>query len=172
MGADEFPIAERHAAEVLRPRSVGGGVEDHAADLAGTQLLRLGRKSQKSIDSALGELLQKVAAAGCRDPVDVVAGVETDVRRNGRKKHMSAGARLLGDADPFASQVADGTDGLVREQLVAAGMHPGQGDDRLAGIHVCNYPRGRLQLKIELAACHGVGGCVWNVANIGKPFRA
>ena len=48
MIADELPVADHHAAEVLRPWLVGGGVEDHATDLAGAQLLRLGGKPRKA----------------------------------------------------------------------------------------------------------------------------
>ena len=37
-------------------------VDDHAADVAGAQLLRLGRKAEESVDLALGEQLHGVAS--------------------------------------------------------------------------------------------------------------
>ena len=74
-------IAGGHAAEVLRPRLVRGHVEDHAADLAGAQLLRLGGKAKEGVDLPLGEQLHEVAGrAG--DPVDVLVRVEPDVGRH------------------------------------------------------------------------------------------
>ena len=55
--AHEFPIARQHAAEILRPWAVDGAVDDHMADLAGAQFLRLGRKAQEGIDLSLDEEL-------------------------------------------------------------------------------------------------------------------
>ena len=48
MIADQGPVARQDAAEILRPGLVRGRVEDDAADLAGAQLLRLGRKARKA----------------------------------------------------------------------------------------------------------------------------
>src|ERR1700736_3020878 len=39
----EFTTARQHAAKVLRPGAVDGAVDDHMADPAGVQFLRLGR---------------------------------------------------------------------------------------------------------------------------------
>ena len=61
MIADEVPVAVRYAAEILRPWLVRGHVEDHATDLAGAQLLWLGREREKGIDFAVGEQLHELA---------------------------------------------------------------------------------------------------------------
>src|SRR5207249_3407346 len=42
--ANVVAVSRYHAAEVLRPRTIDGAVEDYMADIAGTQFLRLGRK--------------------------------------------------------------------------------------------------------------------------------
>src|SRR5262249_50079344 len=48
--ADEVPVARQHTAVVLRPRTIHGAVDNHMADLAGAQLLRLRRKTEPRID--------------------------------------------------------------------------------------------------------------------------
>jgi hypothetical protein len=170
MTSDEVPSAVRRAAEVVRPGLVRGRAEDHSTHLAGAQLLRLGREPEKGIDSPLNELLQEVAArAG--EPVDVRVRVEPDVRRDAREQQVSTRAERLGDADPLALQVADGADGLVREQLVAADMHPRQGRDRLAGIHVGDDPGRGLEVEINFAAGDRVAVGYRHVADVGEPFR-
>ena len=66
---------------------------------------------------------------------------------------MPAGAERL-DADALALQVADGADGLVREQLVAAGMHAGQRRDRLAGVQMAAIQAAvASSVEVDLAAC-------------------
>ena len=137
MIADELPVSHQHAAEVLRPWLVRGRVEDHATDLAGAQLLRLGGKREKRIDFPLDEQLhgeQPHRVAGrTLDPFDVLVRVEPDIRRHDRHVAVFARAQDI-DADLLALQVADGADGLVREQLEASGMHARQRRDRHAGI--------------------------------------
>ena len=85
---------------------------------------------------------------------------------------MPALAELLGDADPLALQVADGSDGLVGEQLVAAGMHTRQRRDRLAGIQLRDDPCRGLEVEVDVAACDSVDRLGRNVADIGEAFRA
>ena len=87
MVADEVAVADQHAAEVLRPRLVGGAVEDHVADLAGAQLLRLGRKAEEGIDLALGEQLHRRCRRAGR-PSRCPLRVEPDIGRHDRQVQM------------------------------------------------------------------------------------
>ena len=95
--------------------------------------------------------------------------VEADIRGNAREEQVPARAGLLGDADPLALQFADGSDGLMREQLVAAGMHARQRGNRLAGIHretthaaICKAKSiSPLSTSLDI-----------QIADVGEPFRA
>ena len=89
---------------------------------------------------------------GLVNPVDVLARIEPDIRDHARQQQVPAGAKLLGMPTRLALQVADGPDGLVREQLVASGMHTSERRDRLTGIHVGDDPTGGLEVKVEFAA--------------------
>ena len=64
---------------------------------------------------------------------------------------MPALTELLGDADPFALQVADGFYWLMREQLVASGMHTRQRRDRLASVHLVGDPCRGLEVEVDVA---------------------
>ena len=61
-------------------------------------------------------------------------------RRDARKQQVSARAELLGDPDPFAPEIADRSDRLVREQLVASGVHACERRERLAHVQTRNDP--------------------------------
>ena len=168
MIADELPVAEHHAAEILRPWLVRAYVEDHAADLASAQFLRFGRGGKKSIDFPCAE--QRHGVAGTRDPMDVLLGVEPDLRRHERQIQVITRAEPP-NADPLAFQVADGADGLMREHLVAAGMHARQRRDRLAGIQMRGDPCSVLKVEVDFAAPDGRRRRRHR-ADIGEPFRA
>jgi hypothetical protein len=75
------------------------------------------------------------------------------------------------DSDPLAFQVADGSDGLMREHLVTPGMHARQRRDRLTGIQMRGDPRSVLKVEVDFAAPDPRR---WrrHRADIGKPFRA
>jgi hypothetical protein len=79
---------------------------------------------------------------------------------------------FLGDSDASALQVADAFDGLVREQLVAPGMHARQCHHRLAGTHVGDDPCDGFQVEVDLAARDSIEGSVRHVADILEPLRA
>jgi hypothetical protein len=66
----------------LRPRAIHCGIDDHLADTAGAQLLRLRRKGEERIDLAVDE---QVFRLGRRigDPVDIPDGVEPDLGSQG-----------------------------------------------------------------------------------------
>ena len=73
----------------------------------------------------------------------------------------------------LALQVADGSDGLVREQLVAAGVHPRQRGDRLAGIHPRDHPcRGLKPKSISPRATASATVPMRQIADISEPFGA
>ena len=77
-------VARKHAAEVLRPGLVRGRVEDHVADLAGAQLLRLGRKAEEGVDLAFGEQLHGVSRRASATHSMSSVGIEPDVCRHDR----------------------------------------------------------------------------------------
>jgi hypothetical protein len=52
---DELDPAEQYAAEVVRPRTIGGTVDQRMPDSAGAELLGLGRNSEKGIDLPVDE---------------------------------------------------------------------------------------------------------------------
>jgi hypothetical protein len=70
---------------------------------------------------------------------------------------VSARAESLRDADLLTLQVADGSDRLVHEQLVAAAVHTGQRRDRLAGVYVRGDKSRDIEVKVDLAAGDAVG---------------
>jgi hypothetical protein len=83
---------------------------------------------------------------------------------------MPALAELLGDADPLALQVADGLDGLVREQLVAARMYARERRDRFAGIHLIGDPCRGLEVEVDVAPRDRIDRQVRHVADVCEPF--
>jgi hypothetical protein len=96
--------------------------------------------------------------------------VEPDLSRNDREEEVAALAELK-DAELLALQIADGSDGLVREQLVAPGMHTRQRQDRLAGVHVRDDPCCGVEIEVDHAAGDRVVRQVLDVADVGEPFR-
>jgi hypothetical protein len=61
------------------------------------------------------------------------------------------------DANLLALQVADGSDRLVRKQLVAAAMHTCQRSDWLAGVNVRGDKCRDIEIEVDLAAGDAVG---------------
>ena len=102
-------------------------------------------------------------------------GIEPDIGGHDREKHVRARAERL-DAHAFALQIEDGADGLVREQLEAAGMHTRQDRDRHAGIDRDDERRREVQTEVDLAAPRssraGSPDRHRHVADIGEAFRA
>jgi hypothetical protein len=130
-----------------------------------------GGEPEKGVYLAGGEHFLEIAG-GCGDPVDVLVRVEPNLRRHGREEQVAARARLLWDSDPPALKVTDGSDGFVREQLVAAGMHPRQRGNWLAGIHVRDDPCGGMELEVEIAVRDSIHSRTFHEPNVGEPFRA
>src|SRR5262249_14892258 len=139
-----------HAAIVLRPWTVDRAVDDHVADLAGAQLLRLRWEAESGIDLSVGEELHR-RAGGTGDPVDILRRIEPDMRRQGGDEHVRGGAEV-GHANGLASEVRDAADTFLAEQLEAADMDAADDRDLLAGIDR-NDKRGRkVQCEVDLAA--------------------
>jgi hypothetical protein len=137
MSADELPVPDQHAAEVLRPRLVRRHAEDHAADPARPQLLRLGGEAKEGIDFPFDKPLHGKQPgrgnSGPLHPFDLRVRVEPDACRHDRHVSLLARAHDI-DADSLALQLGDGADGFMREQLEAAGMYACERGDRHAGI--------------------------------------
>ena len=85
---------------------------------------------------------------------------------------MPALTELLGDADPLALQAADGSYWLMREQLVASGMHTRERGDRLAGVHLAGDQSAVSRSKSMSPRATASTARSGNVADIGEPFRA
>jgi hypothetical protein len=101
--ADEVAIALCEAAEVLRPRAIGGRVDDEAPDLPGSKLLRFGREPEDRIDLTLDELL--LGVRGEHD-LQVLSRVEADIARHGGDKRVTP---LRRDRDRPTPEVQDRT---------------------------------------------------------------
>jgi hypothetical protein len=82
--------------------------------------LKFTREGKQGIDFLFGEQRHEVAI-GTGNSVDVLARVESDLRRHDREEQVPARAEIT-DADPLALQVTDGSDGLIRERLETSGM--------------------------------------------------
>ena len=94
-------ISRQHAAEILGPRAVDDAAEDHVADAAGAQLLRLGRSSKEGVDLALGEELERRdGRVGAGHPVDVLARIEPNVRSHCDQEGVRVGSRSLNADSP------------------------------------------------------------------------
>jgi hypothetical protein len=96
-------------------------------------------------------------------------GVEPDMRRHEREIQVPTRAETL-NADSLALQVAEGSDGLVREHLMAPGMQARQRRDRLAGIQLRGDPCSELEVEVDFAPpdCRGRQRYI---ADLGEPFR-
>src|SRR5215472_15658536 len=57
---NEFPIAQEHAAEILRPRPVRGSIEDYVTDMSGAQILGFGREGQERVNLTLHEQFNRL----------------------------------------------------------------------------------------------------------------
>src|SRR5436853_563174 len=111
------------------------------SDLAGAQILRLGRKAEKRIDLALGEQLGWLRRwAG--DPIDVLGRVESDLRRHDAEEGVPGRAAERRDPDALPFQIDDAADAIIAEQLEAAGMEPTQNCEGRPAIGA-NYRGGR-----------------------------
>jgi hypothetical protein len=75
---NEFPVARQHAAEILRPRLLHGGIEDYVTDMPGAQILGLGRKAQERVDLTLNEQFDRLDR-GVGDPLNVLPGIEPEL---------------------------------------------------------------------------------------------
>ena len=79
-------LPNHRATEVLRPWLVRGHVEDHVADLAGAQLLRLWRKAEERIGFPFGEQLHEVASGWRTQSMSVCGSSPTYAAMTGRNR--------------------------------------------------------------------------------------
>src|SRR5215469_1204282 len=97
---------------------VHGGVDDHVANMAGAQILRLGRETQKRIDLALHKELER-SAGRVGDPVNVLGWVEPDRGcQESRKSYPGRSCALRAQALSF--QVRDAADAFIPKEFVTA----------------------------------------------------
>ena len=140
----------QHAAEILRPWPVDGGVDEHMTDASGAQLLRLGREAEERVDFAADKQLDRFEL-GVGDPADVLLRVEPDLGDHQGHENMRVRTRRL-DSDGLSLQIGDAADAVPGEQLEAAGHHASQYRYPLAGIDRRHALRGIERPKVDLAA--------------------
>src|SRR5262249_58789633 len=92
MPADVVPMRRQQAAEVLRPGTIDGAVDDHVTDLPGAQVLWLGRKTQERIDLARSGKLHWPGRGACH-PVDIPGRIEPRMSRHRAQEQMRARAQ-------------------------------------------------------------------------------
>src|SRR5262249_19164113 len=126
--ARELPMGGHHAAEVLRPWLVGGGVEHQLPDLLGLGLLWLRRESQEGMHLAGGKESYRLLA-GMLYPIDVLRRIEADVPGDdGQDQVRTASERGHRHGPPL--EIADRPDSVGPEELITPDMYPGQDDER------------------------------------------
>jgi len=109
----EFTTARQHAAKVLRPGAVDGAVDDHMADPAGVQFLRLGRQAQEAIELSVNKELHRLDRRA-DNPINVFARINTDMRGDRRQEHMLGRVQRV-DSNRLTPQVGDAVDVLIDE---------------------------------------------------------
>src|SRR5215471_2549644 len=106
MLTDKLSVSGQHAAEVLRPGPVHSAIDHYAPDLLVPHLLGFWREAQVGIDLPLAQELNRFGSR-MRDEVDVLAGVQTNIRHHAGKKDVPAGIQCW-HGNGLALQIADG----------------------------------------------------------------
>ena len=119
------------------------------AGIAGTQFLRLRRKTEKCVELALGKQLQRLQIR-IGDPVDVRLRIEPDI--GSHQPQQIGRGRLQPDRPAF--EIGDTADRPVGEQLVAAHMHAADHRDRQAGADRLDGGHRQAGGEIGLSLCH------------------
>jgi hypothetical protein len=151
--ADELSAAGENAAEVLGPWLVGEGVDEDVPDLARQQFLGFRRKAHEGIEFPIREEPHRVTH-GRVGPDDVLAGIETDIRHDARDEGVASDA---GDGHRLALEVADGTNPLRGQELVAARVKPGEQDGGAAGVKAQDVRRRIVRAEVDLTGVQGHG---------------
>src|SRR5260370_40213014 len=133
MLADELSGAGDHAAEVVRPRLVGRRIDQHVADLLLSHFQREWGAAQEGVDLPLRETLYRRRSIILDDPVNVLLRVEAYIGCEHRDENLLVALQLV-YRDCFAFQFTSGSDLITSEQFDAAGVDPGQDDDRFTRV--------------------------------------
>src|SRR5262249_58993093 len=84
----EVTVSGHHAAEVLGPGPILGGVNDDMPDVLQAQLLGLLREAEKAVGLARNEQVHGVAHALASDPRHLVLRVDAHVRQHARYQDL------------------------------------------------------------------------------------
>ena len=167
-------MADHHAAEVLRPRTVRHAVDDRVTDPLRPELLRVGRKREKAVDLAVREQPLRLRR-GHRGPRDVFARIEADVRHHARDERIGRSSNGV-HGDRLALQVANRADALGAEQLETPRLNAGQHDDGLAPVDLRDGRADVLHRDVDVAGGDGLGGferlAPGDVLHVGESFAA
>src|SRR5215510_2017739 len=93
----KFLVADDHAAEILRPRSVRQALHQHAADPLRSHFLGQGGKTKEGIDLALLKQPGPLLDLRVDVPVDIPRRIEANVGRNHGEEEMSRGTEAPHD---------------------------------------------------------------------------
>src|SRR5437879_4030638 len=116
--------------------------------MPGAKLLRLGRKAQEPVDFSVHEELHRPdGAAG--DPVNILAGVDTDIGEDDGQKQMHGRAEGF-DPDALALQIENAVNPFVPEHFKAPDMHGAEGGYRQAATERVDEHRGKIRTEIDL----------------------
>jgi hypothetical protein len=158
----------------LRPGAVHGSFEQDASDFPGAQVLRLRRIAQEGIDLSVDEQLHRVEGPAV-DPVEILAGVEPDLRGHQREQRLAAQSWHR-DPDTLPLEIRKAAEILFAQDLVAADMQAGQDSDPEAAVDRGDVVHGKILTEISFSARDRFFGRVIirrvDIADIGETLGA
>src|SRR5262249_54704645 len=119
------------------------------------QALWFWRKSEKSVDLALGEQLDRSDLCA-RHPLDVLCRIQSNERCHRADENVgTAPDPLL--ADGSSPQIGDAAYALPGEQLETADVNPGHNSNAQAPIDLQKKWTGEMQSEVEIAVRNCLG---------------
>src|SRR2546423_832343 len=106
-------VSRQQAAEILRPGAVYRGIHDDMTDMPGAQILGLRWETQKRVDLALHEKLDRLYR-GVGNPVDIRHRIKPDMSGQDSEQHMWGRSKGLHPDGP-ALELGNTADAFVGE---------------------------------------------------------
>jgi len=139
------------------------------------QLLRVRGKAEERVDFATGEEFYRPAGLIARDPMQILARIDADMRSYRAKEQVARRSQKC-DSDALAFQLGEAASDVVDKQLEAADMHAAEHRQLYAAIEPGDEHRGEVRAEIDLAAGNSLGRVVGrrqaHVSDIGKTLGA
>jgi hypothetical protein len=140
------------------------------------QFGKFGHESQVRVNLSLNEQLERAGNLTSHHPIQVVFGVEADMRGHDRQIQVLGRAGPLVEADPSALEICEAPDVLMHEQAEASGVHTRQHGDRHTGIEETHRPGRKRQRKVEIVTFErvriGVTILDEDIFNVGETLDA